>query len=82
MRPIHLTLDSKNRITLTKLLPNDGISSFRAYSQDYKIILEPMVEIPAKEIWLYKNKSALNKVQKGLSQKGTIKRGSFAKYVD
>ena len=82
MRPIHLTLDSKNRITLTKLLPNNSISSFKAYSQDHKIILEPLVEIPAKEVWLYKNKNALNKVQKGLSQNGTIRRGSFAKYVD
>ena len=68
--------------TLTKLLPNTGISSFRAYSKDHKIILEPLVEIPANEVWLYKNKKALNKVQKGLSQNGSIWRGSFAKYVD
>ncbi len=81
MKAIHLPLDSKNRITLTKLLTDANISSVMAYRDDHKIILEPMVEIPAKEIWLYKNKEALMKVRKGLSQKGTVKRGSFAKYI-
>ncbi|MBI5603214.1 MAG: hypothetical protein HY879_07650 [Deltaproteobacteria bacterium] len=81
MKAIHLPLDSKNRITLTKLLAGTNISSVMAYRDDHKIILEPMVEIPAKEIWLYKNKEALMKVRKGLSQKGTVKRGSFAKYI-
>jgi len=40
-----------------------------------------MVEIPARTVWLFENKAALVKVKKGLSQKGTIKRGSFAKYA-
>jgi len=39
------------------------------------------VEIPAREVWLFENKPGLEKVRKGLSQKGTIKRGSFAKYA-
>lgn len=82
MKAFHLPLDSKKRITLTKLLPDKNISSVRAYSRDDKIILEPLVEIPAKEVWLYKNKRALKKVQTGLSQTGKVKRGSFAKYVD
>jgi hypothetical protein len=78
---IKLTVDSRKRISLTKLLPEGKISSVRAYKEDERIILEPMVEIPAKEIWLYKNKTALKKVKTGLSQKGAIKRGSFAKCV-
>jgi hypothetical protein len=82
MKAIHLTVDSKNRITLTKLIPATNISSVKAYTRDHKIILEPLVEIPAKEVWLYKNKRALKKVQKGLSQPGTVKRVSFSKYVD
>jgi hypothetical protein len=82
MKAIHLTVDSKNRITLTKLISATKISSVKAYTRDDKIILEPLVEIPAKEVWLYKNKRALNKVQKGLSQPGTVKRDSFSKYVD
>ena len=81
METIKLTVDSRKRISLTKLLPGGKISSVRAYKEDERIILEPMVEIPAREVWLYENRAALEKVKKGLSQKGTIKRGSFAKYA-
>jgi hypothetical protein len=57
------------------------ISSVRAYKEGDRTILEPMVEIPAREAWLYENKGALEKVKKGLSERGKIKRGSFAKYA-
>jgi hypothetical protein len=50
-----------------------NISSVRAYF---------MVEIPAREDWLYKNKTVFYKIQKGLMQKGKVTRGSFAKYVE
>jgi hypothetical protein len=81
METIKLSVDSKKRISLTKLLPLGKISSVMAYKEDDKIILEPMVEIPAREAWLYEDKDALEKVKRGLSQKGTISRGSFAKYA-
>ena len=81
METINLTIDSRNRISLTKLIPDRKISSVRAYRENDKIILEPMVEIPAREVWLYENEAALKKVKKGLSQKGTVKRSSFAKYA-
>ena len=81
METIKLTVDSRKRISLTKLLPRKKVSSVRAYKENDRIILEPMVEIPAREVWLYENKAALEKVKKGLSQRGTIKRGSFAKYT-
>ena len=81
METIKLTLDSRKRISLTRLLPTEKISSVKAYRENDKIILEPMVEIPAREVWLYENKAAFKKVKKGLSQKGTIKRGSFAKFA-
>jgi hypothetical protein len=81
METINLTVDSRKRISLTKLLPEGKISSVKAYKQDDRIILEPMVEVPAREVWLYENKTALKKVKTGLSQKGTIKRGSFEKYT-
>jgi hypothetical protein len=81
METLKLTVDSRQRISLTKLLPTGKISSVKAYKEDDRIILEPMVEIPAREVWLFENKAALGKVKKGLSQKGTIKRGSFAKYA-
>lgn len=76
--------DAKGRITLGKLA--DGVSSFRVLEQPGgAYLLEPMVEIPARENWLFKNKSALASVQKGLSQsaKGEVRsRGSFAKFAN
>ncbi len=81
MEGIKLAVDSRKRISLTKLLPEGKISSVRAYREKERIILEPMVEIPAREVWLYENKGALKKVKTGLSQRGTIKRGRFAKYT-
>jgi hypothetical protein len=80
MEAIKLTVDSRKRISLTKLLPEGKISSVRAYKEHQRIISEPMVEILAREVWLYENKTALEKVKKGLSQRGTVKRGSFGKY--
>ena len=81
MEKIKLPVDSRKRISLTKLLPAGKISSVKAFKEDDKIILEPMVEIPAREAWLYENPTALEKVKKGLLQKGEIKRRSFAKYA-
>ena len=79
---LRLMMDARKRISLAKLLPNYDVSSFRAYTDGDKIILEPMAEIPARELWLYKNPEALKDVQEGLKQskEGKVrKRGSFAK---
>jgi hypothetical protein len=81
---LRLTLDARKRISLAKLLPDYEVCSFRAYTEGDRIILEPMAEIPAHELWLYKNKQALEDVQEGLrqSKEGKVcKRGSFAKYA-
>jgi hypothetical protein len=82
MKTVNLAVDSRKRISLSKLLPELPVSSVRAHLEGDKIILEPMVEIPAREAWLYQNKKALNKVKTGLAETGTIKRGSFAKYAE
>jgi hypothetical protein len=79
-----LTLDARKRISLAKLLPEYEVCSFRAYTEGDKIILEPMAEIPARELWLYKNPQAMKEVQEGLQQskEGKVrKRGSFSKYA-
>ena len=72
--------DSKGRIALGALAK--GISSFLIMEdKDGRIILEPRVEIPAREQWLF----AMQQVQKGLkdSAKGKVsKRGDFSKYID
>ncbi len=76
--------DAKGRITLGVLA--EGISSFVVTKdKSNRIILEPRIEIPAREKWLFDNKSALKQVKKGLedSADGRLKsRGSFAKFVD
>lgn len=82
---LRLTLDARKRVSLAKLLPDYDICSFRAYTEGNKIILEPMAEIPAHELWLYKNPQSLKAVQEGLQQskEGKVrKRGSFAKYAN
>ncbi len=81
---IQLRPDAKGRINLGKLA--QGVSSFRARrTADGNIILEPFAEIPAREKWLFDNKSALNAVQIGLQQAAageTRSLGSFAQYAD
>jgi hypothetical protein len=79
MNVISLTVDSKKRISLTKLLPPGNIRSVQAYTEGHRIVLEPMMEVPVEEAWLFKNKDALKRVLTGLSQKGSVKRGSFAR---
>ncbi len=75
--------DSKGRVTLSKL--TEGISSFNVSKDEHgRLLLEPMVEIPAREKWLYDNPAALASVQRGLAdaKAGRTKSlGSFAKYA-
>lgn len=81
---LRLTLDARKRVSLAKLLPDCEVCSVRAYTEGDKIILEPMAEIPAHELWLYRNPQILKDVQEGLQQskEGKVhKRGSFAKYA-
>lgn len=79
---LRLTLDARKRISLAKILPNYEVSSFKAYTDGDKIILEPLTEIPTHELWLHKNPKALKTVQEGLKKKGKHLLGSFAKYSE
>lgn len=84
MKKVSVKVDSRNRISLTKVCKNLA-SSFYAYEEESgRIILEPIVEIPAHEAWLFKpeNKELLEKLKRGLKQKTTgVSRGSFAHHV-
>ena len=75
--------DAKGRVTLSKLA--EGVSSFNvSKDKDGRLLLEPMVEIPAKEKWLFENKEALSSVHRGLldAKHGRVQSlGSFAKYA-
>ena len=75
--------DSKGRISLGRIA--EGVSSYTLTRDHGRIILEPNVEIPAQEKWLWDNKTALKQVKKGLQDaaSGKVKsRGSFAKYLE
>lgn len=63
-----------------------GVSGYTVTeTKDHKIILEPQVEISAREKWLFENKTALKRVQRGLKEAAEGKlstKGSFAKFSD
>ena len=75
--------DSKGRVTLSKL--TEGVSSFNVSKDaEGRILLEPMVEIPAREKWLFDNPEALASVRRGLADAKAgrvVSRPSFAKYA-
>ncbi len=81
MKKVHVRLDDRNRVSLTKVtkkLP----SSFYAYESEGRIILEPIIEVSEDEAWLFKpeNKDLLAHLRQGLSERATISRGSFSKF--
>ncbi len=59
------TVDDRNRLTLGELLK--GSKRVRLYKNDRgEFLLQPVVEIPASEAWLFQNKEAFESVKKGL----------------
>jgi len=84
MIPKTVRPDTKGRIALGAL--SKGVSSFLVTeTDDHKIILEPYAEIPAREKWLFDNKTALESVKQGIKDAASgrvSKRGSFAKFAD
>ncbi len=61
------TVDGRNRLTLGEL--PKGSKRVRVYKNDRgEVLLQPVVEIPASEVWLFKNEKALESVKKGLKE--------------
>lgn len=59
--------DDRGRITLGEMAK--GVSSYSAnVAQDGTITLTPMVEIPARERWLWENEGAMAMVRQGLAE--------------
>ena len=80
---ITLRPDSKGRIALGAFAK--GVSSFRVHQEGGRVVLEPYVEIPTRELWLHSNTKAMATVKEGLKQYGEgkiVSRGSFKKYRD
>jgi hypothetical protein len=71
----NLRLDVKKRITLGKLAATEVTSYDAELKENGDIILRPKVEIPAEELWLWKNKEAMASVQRGLED---LANGRFA----
>jgi len=59
------TVDDRNRITLGEFIK--GSKRVRLYKNERgEVLLQPLVEIPASELWLYQNREAFDSVQRGL----------------
>jgi hypothetical protein len=76
--------DSKGRISLGSFAPK-GVSSYTVTNDHGRLILEPNVEISAREKWLWENKAALKQVNKGLEDSAagrTKSKGDFTKFIN
>ncbi len=61
------TIDSRNRLTVGELV--QGLKRVRVYKNKLgEILIKPVVEIPASELWLFQNKEVFESVQKGLKE--------------
>jgi len=59
------TMDERNRLTLGEIFK--GYKRIRLYKNERgEVLLQPVVEVPASELWLFQNKEALESVQRGL----------------
>ena len=59
------TIDDRNRLTLGELLK--GSKRVRLYKNKRgEVLVQPVVEIPASELWLFQDKEALENVKKGV----------------
>jgi hypothetical protein len=75
--------DAKKRLSLGEAL--GSATAYNIYRNPLgQLILDPVKAIPASEMWLYENASALASVKKGLRESAegaSAYRGSFAKHA-
>ncbi len=80
-----LAVGDKGRITLGALAK--GASSFEVEElTNGNLLLKPLIEVPAQEVWLFRNKKALESVKRGLADSAAGKTNDapedFSEYVD
>ncbi len=63
-----LKLDGKRRISIGKLIVDDVTGFSVTKCEDGRLILEPTIDIPAREVWLFRNEKALAAVKIGLAE--------------
>lgn len=64
-----VNMDKKQRICLTRVLSKEereNFNSFRMYREGGKIVLEPVIQVPEKDHWIYKDPKALAALMKGI----------------
>jgi hypothetical protein len=69
------TLDERNRLTVGEIVK--GCKRIRLYrNESGDILLQPIAEIPASELWLFQNPEAMNEIREGLrdASQGKISR--------
>jgi hypothetical protein len=75
--------DTRGRLTLGAVAKE---KKYKVFVNDMgQILLDPVVSIPERELWLWQNAEALTSVQRGLNQAAEGQGrslGSFAKYAD
>ena len=79
-----VTPDARKRVILPGAVVQEGVTYFVYHNRIGQIILDPQVNIPASELWLFENKDALASVDRGMLESlngKVVKRGSFAEYV-
>ena len=77
--------DSKNRISLGKAKVGHGVTHRILRNKSGQILLDPCVQVPVSEAWLYRNKKALKAVVTGIRQAEegkTHEVGSFSEFAD
>lgn len=59
------TIDERNRLTIGPLLK--GSKRVKIFKNDHgDLLLQPLVEVPASELWVFENKEVLKSLRKGL----------------
>lgn len=75
--------DSRGRLTLGQVAK---AKSYRvSVNEAGQILLDPVVSIPERELWLWQNHDTTASVQRGIQQSAsgeTKELGSFAQYAD
>jgi hypothetical protein len=75
--------DSRGRLTLGQVVKG---KSYRVMINDEgQILLDPVMSIPERELWLWQNANVLASVQRGIKQASTEQGrdlGDFSQYVD
>ena len=77
------TPDAKKRLSLGEALR--GATAYSIYRNSHgQLLLDPVIAVPASEVWLYENPEALSRVKQGLREVAegkSVSAGSFAKYA-